>query len=119
MSDVKSLTSLISLVLVFPLIYLVYSVIGLNFDNFIYLWNNLLLDYSLNTLYLVFLTIFFSLILGIIPAWFISTTKFKGKKFFDIVLFLPLSFSSVLLISFFRHLGLRLRPIWLLRPLFA
>ena len=95
--NVKSLTSLISLVLVFPLIYLVYSVIGLNFDNFIYLWNNLLLDYSLNTLYLVFLTVFFSLILGIIPAWFISTTKFKGKNFFDIVLFLPLSIPSYII----------------------
>ena len=95
--NVKTLTSFISLFLIFPLIYLVYSVIGLSFDNFIYLWNNLLLGYSLNTLYLVFLTIFFSLLLGIIPAWFVSTRNFRGKNFFDIVLFLPLAIPSYII----------------------
>ena len=94
---VKTLISFISLFLIFPLIYLVYSVIGLSFDNFIYLWNNLLFDYSLNTLYLIFLTVFFSLILGIVPAWFISTRNFRGKNFFDIVLFLPLAIPSYII----------------------
>ncbi len=95
--NVKISTSLISLILVFPLLYLVYSVIGLNFDNFIYLWNNLLLGYSFNTLYLVLLTVFFSLILGIIPAWFISTRKFSGKTLIDILLFLPLAIPSYII----------------------
>lgn len=95
--NVKTLTSFISLFLIFPLIYLVYSVIGLSFDNFTYLWNNLLFGYSLNTLYLVFLTIFFSLLLGIIPAWFVSTRNFRGKNFFDIVLFLPLAIPSYII----------------------
>ena len=94
---VKTLISFISLFLIFPLIYLIYSVIGLSFDNFIYLWNNLLFDYSLNTLYLIFLTVFFSLILGIVPAWFISTRNFRGKNFFDIVLFLPLAIPSYII----------------------
>ena len=95
--NVKSLTLIISLVLICPLIYLVYSVLGLNLENFIYLWNNLLVGYSLNTLYLVFLTSIFSLILGIIPAWFISTSNFKGKNFFDVVLFLPLAIPSYII----------------------
>ena len=95
--NVKISTSLISLFLISPLVYLIYSVIGLSFDNFTYLWNNLLLGYSLNTLYLVFLTVFFSLILGIVPAWLISTRKFTGKKFFDIVLFLPLAIPSYIM----------------------
>ena len=95
--NVKIPTSLISLFLISPLVYLIYSVIGLSFDNFTYLWNNLLLGYSLNTLYLVFLTVFFSLILGIVPAWLISTRKFTGKKFFDIVLFLPLAIPSYIM----------------------
>ena len=95
--NVKSLTLIISLVLIFPLIYLVYSVLGLNLENFIYLWNNLLVSYSFNTLYLVFLTSVFSLILGIIPAWFISTSNFKGKNFFDVVLFLPLAIPSYII----------------------
>ena len=95
--NVKSLTLIISLVLICPLIYLVYSVLGLNLENFIYLWNNLLVGYSFNTLYLVFLTSIFSLILGIIPAWFISTSNFKGKNFFDVVLFLPLAIPSYII----------------------
>ena len=52
---------------------------------------------SLNTLYLLLLTVFFSLILGIIPAWFVSTTNFKGKSFFDIILFLPLAIPSYII----------------------
>ena len=95
--NVKLLTSLISVFLLCPLIYLLYSVIGLSLDTFIYLWNNLLLGYSLNTLYLLLLTVFFSLILGIIPAWFVSTTNFKGKSFFDIILFLPLAIPSYII----------------------
>ena len=95
--NVKLLTSLISIFLLCPLIYLLYSVIGLSLDTFLYLWNNLLLGYSLNTLYLLLLTVFFSLILGIIPAWFDSTTNFKGKSFFDIILFLPLAIPSYII----------------------
>ncbi len=95
--NVKLLTSLISLFLIVPLLYLVYSVVGLNFENFTYLWNNLLLGYSFNTLYLIFLTVFFSLILGIVPAWFISTRNFRGKSFFDVVLFLPLAIPSYII----------------------
>ena len=95
--NVKLLTSIISVFLLCPLIYLLYSVIGLSLDTFIYLWNNLLLGYSLNTIYLLSLTVFFSLILGIIPAWFVSTTNFKGKNFFDLVLFLPLAIPSYII----------------------
>ncbi len=95
--NVKALTLFISLILLCPLIYLVYNVIGLNSQNFFYLWNNLLIDYSLNTIYLVFLTSLFSLFLGIIPAWFVSTSNFKGKNFFDVILFLPLAIPSYII----------------------
>ena len=95
--SVKSLTLIISVILICPLIYLIYSVFGLNLDNFIYLWNNLLLNYSFNTLYLVILTSIVSLILGVIPAWFISTSDFKAKPLFDIFLFLPLAIPSYII----------------------
>ena len=95
--NVKFLTSLVSFFLLCPLIYLLYSIIGLSLDTFVYLWNNLLLGYSLNTLYLLLLTVLFSLILGIIPSWFVSTTNFKGKSCFDIILFLPLAIPSYII----------------------
>ena len=95
--NVRILTSFISILLLCPLIYLIYSVIGLSLDTFVYLWKNLLLVYSLNTLYLIFLTVFFSLFLGIVPAWFVSTNNFKGKHFFDVILFLPLAIPSYII----------------------
>ena len=95
--NVKALTLFISLILLCPLIYLVYNVLGLKSENFFYLWNSLLIDYSLNTIYLVFLTSLFSLFLGIIPAWFVSTSNFRGKNFFDVILFLPLAIPSYII----------------------
>ena len=66
-------------------------------ETFIYLWKTLLLDYTLNTIYLVFLTSFFSLILGIIPAWVISIYQFPFRKFYDIILFLPLAIPTYIM----------------------
>tara|TARA_B100001057_G_scaffold343212_1_gene344164 strand:+ start:3018 stop:4652 length:1635 start_codon:yes stop_codon:yes gene_type:complete len=66
-------------------------------ETFIYLWKTLLLDYTLNTIYLVFLTSFFSLILGIIPAWVISIYRFPFRKFYDIILFLPLAIPTYIM----------------------
>ena len=53
-----------------------------------YLFDTVLLDYSFNTLYLIFLTSFASLVFGIFPAWIISNYDFFGRKFFDIALYL-------------------------------
>ena len=62
-----------------------------------YIVDNLLLDYTLNTIYLVTITSFFSLLLGIIPAWIISNYNFFGRRFFDIVLYLPLAIPSYIM----------------------
>lgn len=90
-------TVFISLVIVVPLVALLFSVLRVDFDNFYYLWNNLLVDYSLNTIYLVLLTSFFSLIFGIFPAWLISTSKFKCKNLYDIILYLPLAIPTYIM----------------------
>ena len=90
-------TVFISLFIIVPLFALLLSVFKVDFDNFYYLWNNLLVDYSLNTIYLVLLTSFFSLIFGIFPAWFISTSKFKGRNLYDIILYLPLAIPTYIM----------------------
>ena len=87
----------ISIVLLLPLIFLFSNVFNIEKSEFSYLWNTLLLDYSLNTLYLVFLTGGFSLIFGIIPAWFISNYNFRLRKFFDIALYLPLAIPTYIM----------------------
>jgi iron(III) transport system permease protein len=50
-----------------------------------------LFDYSFDTIYLVLITSFFSLLFGVLPAWYISTNNFKGKNIYDILLYLPLA----------------------------
>ena len=62
-----------------------------------YLIDNLLLDYSINTLYLVVITSFFSLLLGLVPAWFISNYKFKFRRIIDLILYLPLAIPTYIM----------------------
>ena len=83
--------------LMLPIIGLVVNFFSGDNSTFYYLVETVLLDYSLNTLYLVLITSFCALILGVIPAWFISNYKFKGRKVFDIVLYLPLAIPSYIM----------------------
>ena len=88
---------LITLFLTTPTVSLLFSISGVDFDNFNYLWDYLLIDYSLNTIKLVLMTIFFSLIFGVLPAWFISTTDFKLRKVYDLLLYLPLAIPTYIM----------------------
>ena len=99
MSSKKKLVALllITLILTIPIIVLIYSTIGTNLSNFNYLWDYLLVDYSINTIKLVFMTIFFSLIFGVLPAWFVSTTDFKLKKTYDLLLYMPLAIPTYIM----------------------
>jgi len=90
-------TVFILFIVLLPIISLIYSVLGVEANNLSYLWDNLLVEYSIDTLYLVTLTSFFSLIFGIIPAWFVSTSNFKGKNFYDIMLYLPLAIPAYIM----------------------
>ena len=90
-------TILLSLIVILPIIALIFSIINVDTSNFNYLWNNLLLDYSLDTINLVLITSLFSLIFGVLPAWFISTKNFKGKNLYDILLYLPLAIPAYIM----------------------
>ena len=62
-----------------------------------YMLDSLILDYSINTFYLVLLTSVFSLVLGIFPAWLISLYRFPLRNFYDLVLFLPLAIPTYIM----------------------
>ena len=66
-------------------------------DSLNYLIDNLLFDYSVNTLYLVVITSFFSLLIGVFPAWFISNYKFKFRRIIDLILYLPLAIPTYIM----------------------
>ena len=91
------LISFLTLVILLPIISLLGRIFEFNNENFFYLWDNLLIDYSRNTFYLVFITALFSLLFAVFPAWLISTSSFSGRKFYDIVLYLPLAIPSYIM----------------------
>ena len=62
-----------------------------------YLLDTVLLDYTINTIYLILLTSFFALLFGVYPAWVVSNNSFKGRSFFDVVLYLPLAIPSYIM----------------------
>ena len=96
LKSITGVTLLVALVLL-PVITLIVGSINLDTSNFKYLWDYLLIDYSFDTIYLLFLTLLFSLLLGILPAWFISVNKFRGRKIYDLLLYLPLAIPTYIM----------------------
>ena len=80
-----------------PLIFIGGSILfGIN-ENFYHLYENLLLDYALNSLYLVLGVSCLVTILGVSTALLVTYFDFFGKKFFQWALILPLAVPPYLL----------------------
>ncbi len=92
-----NLSLLLTLFLILPIIILFIRFFEFDGENFNYLWDNLLVDYTKSTVYLAIITLFFSLLFGVLPAWLISTSSFFGRDFYDIVLYLPLAVPSYIM----------------------
>jgi len=86
-----------AILLLLPIFTLLYKLFFIEGNSFSYLWETILLDYTFNTFYLILLTSFFSLLFGILPAWFISNYNFKGRGFLDVALYLPLAIPSYIM----------------------
>ena len=90
-------TVFLSLFVILPILALIFSVAVVDTSNFQYLWDNLLFEYSLDTIYLISITSIFSLLFGILPAWYVSTNEFKFKNIYDIFLYLPLAIPAYIM----------------------
>ena len=88
---------ILSLLILLPLYTLLYKFIFFDGSSFKHIFENLIFDYTINTFYLTLITCFFSLIFGIFPAWIISNYNLKGRLFYDLLLFLPLSIPSYIM----------------------
>ena len=84
-------------VIFLPILFLLVKSFLQETDSLIYLFENLLFDYTVNTIYLILITSLFSLIFGIIPAWYVSNYKFFGRKFIDLILYLPLAIPTYIM----------------------
>ena len=88
---------LIAFLLLLPIAILFIKLFSEPGKNFSYLWDTVLIDYTFNTFYLIFITSFFTLLFGLFPAWIISNYRFIGRNFYDLVLFLPLAIPSYIM----------------------
>ena len=52
---------------------------------------------SINTFYLLTVTIFVSLFLGLFPAWYITLYQFKFRKTIDFLMYLPLAIPTYIM----------------------
>ena len=85
-------------VLIFsPILFLLVKSFNHDTESLQYLFKNLLFDYSINTIYLVLITSFFSLVIGIIPAWYVSNYQFAGRRIVDLILYLPLAIPTYIM----------------------
>ena len=85
-------------VLIFsPILFLLVKSFNQDTESLQYIFKNLLFDYSINTIYLVLITSFFSLIIGIIPAWYVSNYQFAGRRIIDLILYLPLAIPTYIM----------------------
>ena len=87
----------IALLLLLPIATLFIKLFSDPGKNFSYLWETVLIDYTFNTFYLIFITSLFTLLFGFFPAWIISNYRFIGRNFYDLVLFLPLAIPSYIM----------------------
>ena len=88
---------ILALLVVLPVLILFFSFFSSGNETLNYLLDTVLLDYTINTIYLILLTSFFALLFGVYPAWVVSNNSFKGRSFFDVVLYLPLAIPSYIM----------------------
>ncbi|AKD37981.1 Fe(3+) transport system permease protein FbpB [Pasteurella multocida subsp. multocida OH4807] len=87
---------LIVLFFLLPLLSIVYQSWHADWENIRHLWQTVLTDYSLNSLFLVLGTVLLSLVFAIPAAWIVSTYHFTGQKILQWVLCLPLAMPAYL-----------------------
>ncbi len=84
-------TNLILVVILLPLLFVTSRSFILDTSNLKHVVTNLFSTYITNTSILVVGTSFFTLIVGVLTAWFVSIYEFPFRKYFEWMLILPLS----------------------------
>ncbi len=87
---------LIVLFFVLPISAIVYQAWQADWQHLQHLWQTVLVDYVLNSLWLVLGTVSLSLLLALPSAWIVSCYQFRGQKILQWLLCLPLAMPAYL-----------------------
>ena len=91
------ISSILTLVLVVPIVLIVSNALGAQSDTLTHLKNTVLNDYIINTLILLGGVCSLSLVFGVGSAYFVTFYEFRFAKFFSIVLVLPFIIPSYIM----------------------
>ncbi|SJZ95216.1 ABC transporter permease [Selenihalanaerobacter shriftii] len=90
--NIWSILSFIAILLVLvPNINILLNIFNPVTDNWEHIQKYLLKDYIVNSTILIFFTGIFSILIGLIPAWFVTQFEFPFRNFFKWALVLPLA----------------------------
>ena len=73
------------IILVLPSLFYGYS------DNWFHLYNYVLSEYIINSIFLILGVSFFVVLIGVLSSWLVTNFDFFGKSFFEWALILPLA----------------------------
>lgn len=84
-------TGLIVVILLSPILLLALRTWGLETDNWEHLWNYLLGEAVITTLWLAFLSVFGAGVVGVLGAWLVSCYDFPFRRTFEWLFMLPIA----------------------------
>ncbi|WP_373636500.1 ABC transporter permease [Yoonia sp. BS5-3] len=100
---IYGIAALVTAICVLPYLGVILSAVTGSFATLAHLLDTVLLRYSLTTLWLLMIVMTLSAAIGTGAAWLVTMTSFRGRKWFEIALALPLAFPAYVLAYGYTH----------------
>ena len=87
----KVLPIFLFFIFITPVILVLSSLFNGYSDNWFHLYNYVLSEYIINSIFLILGVSFFVVLIGVLSSWLVTNYDFFGKSFFEWALILPLA----------------------------
>ena len=87
----KALPIFLFFIFITPVILVLSSLFNGYSDNWFHLYNYVLSEYIINSIFLILGVSFFVVLIGVLSSWLVTNYDFFGKSFFEWALILPLA----------------------------
>jgi iron(III) transport system permease protein len=90
-NSLKILPIFLFFIFITPVILVLSSLFNEYSDNWFHLYNYVLSEYIINSIFLILGVSFFVVLIGVLSSWLVTNYDFFGKSFFEWALILPLA----------------------------
>ncbi len=90
-NSLKVLPIFLFFIFITPVILVLSSLFNGYSDNWFHLYNYVLSEYIINSIFLILGVSFFVVLIGVLSSWLVTNYDFFGKSFFEWALILPLA----------------------------